>query len=352
MNKSGKPYKYNYILLFFTFILPIQLYLYQTEGFFNFLFIDYYIDNYSKVSQIRLFPLSYFSFSLGDYIYIILFIIIIFHYWKNRIFYLTNKNALLLEVLSFISFIIFFFQISWGLNYNKEGLASKLNVKNNYDQSNLETTVTNLINKSNNLHFKLTNNDTTKVIFPFDKERAKKYLSNEKFFKIKNSIFSELLCYMGFSGYINPFTLEAQINEKIPILSYIITIAHEQYHQIGIAAENEASYWAYKRAINHKNDYIKYSGYIFALRNCLHALMKIDSKSGFKHSQTISEGIIKNINELNQFWKKFNNPFEPLFTYSYDKFLKINGQKSGISSYNEVVALIMFDVNNQMNKLK
>ncbi len=157
---------------------------------------------------------------------------------------------------------------------------------------------------------------------------------------------------MGFSGYINPFTLEAQINEKIPILSYIITVAHEQYHQTGVAAENEASYWAYKRTISHKNDYIKYSGYVFALRNCLYALMRINPKNGVKFLKTISPGISKNINELNKFWQKFNNPFEPLFTSLYDKFLKINGQKSGISSYNEVVALIMFDVNNRMNKLK
>ena len=350
MNKSGKPYKLSYILLFFTCILPIQIYLYRTESFFNFLFIEYYIDNYSKVSQLRLNPLSYFSFSLGDYIYMVLSIIIIFYYWKNRIFYLTYKKAFLFEIFSFISMIILFFQISWGVNYSKEGLASKWNVKKNYDQIKLEKTVTYLINKSNNLHLKLTNNDTVKVLFPFDKEKAKKYLSNEKFFKIKSSIFSGLLCYMGFSGYINPFTLEAQINEKIPILSYITTIAHEQYHQTGVAAENEASYWAYKRTISHKNDYIKYSGYVFALRNCLYALTKISPKIGVKYSRAISPGIIKNINELNQFWKKFNNPFETLFTYSYDKFLKINGQKSGISSYNEVVALIMFDVNEQLNK--
>ena len=350
MNKSGKPYKLSYILLFFTCILPIQIYLYRTESFFNFLFIEYYIDNYSKVSQLRLNPLSYFSFSLGDYIYMVLSIIIIFYYWKNRIFYLTYKKAFLFEIFSFISMIILFFKISWGVNYSKEGLASKWNVKKNYDQIKLEKTVTYLINKSNNLHLKLTNNDTVKVLFPFDKEKAKKYLSNEKFFKIKSSIFSGLLCYLGFSGYINPFTLEAQINEKIPILSYITTIAHEQYHQTGVAAENEASYWAYKRTISHKNDYIKYSGYVFALRNCLYALTKISPKIGVKYSRAISPGIIKNINELNQFWKKFNNPFETLFTYSYDKFLKINGQKSGISSYNEVVALIMFDVNEQLNK--
>ena len=352
MNKSGKPYNYSYTLLFFVLALPVQLYLYQSKRFFDFLFIDYYIDNFIKFSHLRLTPLSYFSFSLGDYIYIIFSVIIIFNYWNKRIFYLTHKRAFLFDLLSLISFIILFFQLSWGLNYEKEGLVSKWEIKNNYDELKLEKTISFLIDKSNDLHFKLTNNDSIMVLFPFNKEKAKIYLSNEKYFKIKSSLYSDILCYMGFSGYINPFTLEAQINEKIPMLNYITTIAHEQSHQIGIAAENEASYWAYKRTTSHKNDYIKYSGYIFALRNCLYALNKNNHKSAVRLSKTISPGIFKNINELNNFWQEYRNPFEPFFNYLYDKFLKINGQKSGILSYNEVVALIIFDVNNQMNKLK
>ena len=84
----------------------------------------------------------------------------------------------------------------------------------------------------------------------------------------------------------------------------------------------------------------------------MYALKKNNHKSGVRLSKTISPGIIKNINELNKFWQKYKNPFEPFFNYLYDKFLKINGQKNGILSYNDVVALIMFDVNDQMNKLK
>jgi hypothetical protein len=352
LNKSGKPYNYSYILLFFVLALPVQLYLYRSKRFFDFLLIDYYIDNFSTFSHLRLIPLNYFSFSLGDYIYIIFSVIIIFNYWNKRIFYLTHKSAFLFELLAFISFVILFFQLSWGLNYEKEGLVSKWKIKKNYNELKLEKTISFLIDKSNDLHFKLAKNDSMKIVFPFNKEKVKIYLSNEKFFKVKSSLYSGILCYTGFSGYINPFTLEAQINEKIPMLSYITTIAHEQSHQIGIAAENEASYLAYKRTTSHKNDYIKYSGYIFALRNCLYALKKNNHKSGVRLSKKISPGIIKNINELNKFWQKYKNPFEPFFNYLYDKFLKINGQKNGILSYNDVVALIMFDVNDQMNKLK
>lgn len=350
MNKSGSPYKYNRILLIFIFLLPAQIYWYRNKTFFDY-FFNYYIDNFDKIANTRLFLLSYINFSIGDIIYAIIIFLIIYQLWIKSIFYLTHKKVFLFEFLSFASIAFFFFQISWGLNYKKEGLSAK--IKNNYDQIELEKTVNYLINKSNELNFKLTNNDSLKVNFPFNKKQAKLYFNNSGvYFCVKSSFFTELLSYMGFSGYINPFTLEAHVNENIPMLSYIVTIAHEQSHQKGIAAENEASYFAYKRTTTHKNDYIQYAGYVFALRHCLNTLLLSDSLKGKDFSNKINTGIKKNIAELNQFWKKYNNPFEFLFTYSYDKFLKLNGQKSGVSSYNEVVALIIFDINNQMNKLK
>ena len=55
---------------------------------------------------------------------------------------------------------------------------------------------------------------------------------------------------MGFSGYINPFTLEAQINMKIPKLNYITTASHEMAHQLGISNESEANFVAFISSIN------------------------------------------------------------------------------------------------------
>ena len=62
----------------------------------------------------------------------------------------------------------------------------------------------------------------------------------KKVSSVKNSILSTPLSYMGFSGYINPFTLEAQINVNTPQLYLPTTICHEIAHQMGYSAENEA----------------------------------------------------------------------------------------------------------------
>ena len=47
---------------------------------------------------------------------------------------------------------------------------------------------------------------------------------------------------MGFSGYLNPFTNEAQVDILIPKYQLPTTASHEVAHQLGYAAENEANF--------------------------------------------------------------------------------------------------------------
>ena len=55
----------------------------------------------------------------------------------------------------------------------------------------------------------------------------------------------------------------------------------------------------------------------------------------------LNSGILKNYREVNDFWKQYDNPFEILLDKTYDGYLKANGQKSGIKSYNEMVGLVI-----------
>ena len=52
-------------------------------------------------------------------------------------------------------------------------------------------------------------------------------------------------------------------------------------------------------------------------------------------------GILKNLKEVKDFWKKYKNPFEVIFDKTYDSYLKANGQKSGIESYSKMVGLMI-----------
>ena len=68
---------------------------------------------------------------------------------------------------------------------------------------------------------------------------------------VKLSTYSSILSYMGFSGYPNPFTLEAHINGDMPKMSMPITIVHEMAHQNGIAAENDANFKGFLNCYTH-----------------------------------------------------------------------------------------------------
>jgi hypothetical protein len=146
---------------------------------------------------------------------------------------------------------------------------------------------------------------------------------------------------MGFGGYINPFTLEAQINKNIPSIQIPTTICHEIAHQKGYSAENEANFIGIISCINSNDNLIKYSGNILALRYLLNELYKVDKKRFDQLYLKINKGIIKNIKQAEKELDKYKNPFEPFLKVIYDKYLKANNQTAGIESYSLVVNLLV-----------
>ena len=45
--------------------------------------------------------------------------------------------------------------------------------------------------------------------------------------------------------------------------------------------------------------------------------------------------------ESDEFWRKYENPVEPLFKSFYDQYLKYNQQKDGLESYNQIMGLVI-----------
>lgn len=344
MNKFNKPQKNYFIKWFLLLSLPFQFYFIQNDSLKNSYFIKFYVNNFNSFSELRKNIFSITPISIGDIFYVLAVILAILFVYNKSFYYLNYKFNFLIDLLSLISIIHIFFQISWGFNYHSEPLESKYNIKSTYSDKDLEDVILYLIHKTNNLHHRLSKNDSLPVKFPFDKKQARLILADKKNNIVKSSIWSYLLSYIGFSGYLNPFTLEAHVNEKIPMISYLTTIAHEQSHQTGIAHENESNFWAFKKTSNNKNNYVQYAGYTFALRYCISELFRKNQDKANTLYKKISPGIKKNFYEISNFWEKYKNPFEPFFKSIYDNFLKINNQKLGIKSYNKVVLLIVFEI--------
>ena len=285
---------------------------------------------------------SGFSIAIGDLLVLLALISSIIYF----IFFFRFKINDFINVFAVISITIFLFYSLWGLNYFKTPLLSKLDI-GEIKYESLQTTLDRLIDDANEAHLLLGDEDSTLENLKFDKEKiiSELKLDNiKKFDKIsttkfaKKSIIPKIFLYQGVSGYINPFTLEAIVVEEIPSIDFSITVLHEQAHQLGYAAEEDANFLAFISSINNQDPLIKYSGYVFGLSYLLNEIQINHNGDLSSFTDKINSGIIEDINSRRKFWQKYsNNIINSLQNILYDFYLKSNNQKAGIASYSRIV---------------
>ena len=305
---------------------------------------------YPLVLDLHQLFLDLIPFSLGDILYLLLLLFIVKTIYKKIYNWKVKPLSMFLDFGTFVIILVWIFHLSWGFNYHRLPLNKKLQIPYKYSEEDLVHRLDIIIDESNKFHNGIVSSDTLAVKFPYSKEQIFEKINlynpiyqetHLRSSKVKKSLISLALSYMGYSGYLNPFTLESQVNTKIPIQSLITTSLHESAHQLGYATEKEANFIAYLSAIKSDDQYIRYAGKTFAFRYLYNELYKLDSKIAKNKLKRLNPGIIKNFKEVNNFWRKYENPFEIIFDKTYDNYLKVNGQKNGINSYNEMVGLVI-----------
>ena len=319
-------------------------------------FIDKYYSNGLYVYLARFFRIifGWIPFSVGDIGYAVLIFFIFRWFRKNRKGFFVNWRNNGLTVLSFISVLYFAFHFLWGLNYYKTPMNERLGIKKEYTFTELENLTKILVKKTNELQFEITQDTDKKVLIPMNHsllyEKAvdgyQELPKNLEFVSYKNksvksSLFSLPLSFMGFGGYLNPFTNEAQVNSLKPIISAPVTACHEMAHQTGLASESECNFIGYKAALANKNKYFQYSAYQFALSYCLQNMEMMKKNSSKIYQKKINEGVLENFKENKLFWENYQSWLESFFKVFYDNFLKFNSQKDGLQGYSNFIGLLI-----------
>ena len=344
--------KSKYILPIF---LLVQIIFLKVLAYFPDYVEGFYSNNlYMRISHFSRTLFGKIPFSVGDCIYAVLILSVISWFWKIRKTWKTDWKDHLLKILSKISVFYFLFHLLWAFNYYREPLFQKMEIKREYTDADLLAFTKKLILKTNEIHFKITKNDSLKVVFPYSQKQGFQMTLNGyenlakehpyfkyKILSVKKSLFSLPLTYMGFGGYLNPFTNEAQINDLLPMYNFPTTTNHEMAHQMGYASESECNFIGVLASVKNDNLYYKYSGYSFALHYCL-SIWKVKNEKIFEQlkSQT-HPGILKNYQESYDFWKQYDTFIDKGFHAFYDNFLKTNNQKDGMDSYSKFVDLMV-----------
>ncbi|MFT7072433.1 DUF3810 domain-containing protein [Patiriisocius sp. Uisw_017] len=293
-------------------------------------------------------------FSMGDLFYALLVITALRWLYENVKRLKYEPVLFIVDIAGTVSIFYFMFHMLWGFNYYREPLHKYLNIEAEYTTTQLIETTQRLIKKSNDMHRALGYADSVKIDLPYSQKEMFASTANgygnlkEKFPHLsispqstKKSMWSLGLTYMGYSGYLNPFSGEAQVNGLIKTYKFPVVSCHEQAHQLGYAKENEANFIATLATINNDDPYIQYSGYIFALRYCVNEISRREPETYREILKTINPGILKSYKEMRDFWNSYDNPFEVFSKTFYNLFLKANNQPKGMKTYSYMVALVV-----------
>lgn len=293
-------------------------------------------------------------FSVGDCLYMLLFITAVWYLFKNHRRVRLQPLEFLRNVTMVLSVAYFCFHLLWGLNYYRQPLYKSLELEEGYTLPELIALTKQLVAKTNHMQLELTGDSLLAVQVPYNRDSILRLtLSGYKSLgqdylnlqyshpSVKKSLFSGMLTYMGYGGYLNPFTNEAQVNRKIPLFRYPVICGHEIGHQLGYSAENETNFIGYLVTASSDDPYFRYAASAYAASYCLSEIRARDPAMSLRLFAGFNKGVQSNFRELEEFWKAYENPMEPMFKSVFNTFLKANNQTEGIKSYNRIVSLLI-----------
>jgi hypothetical protein len=149
---------------------------------------------------------------------------------------------------------------------------------------------------------------------------------------------SRVTSYLGVSGIFLPFTGEPTFNVEIPAHELPFVIANQKAHQRGYAREDEANLVAYVVCTNSSEAYIRYSGYLHAVK-----VLEIIERAGVgRYRDSISRGPSGDLEYSRRFWGAMKYPeANQLATQAISAYLRLNRVTRGVENYDEDIPLII-----------
>ena len=312
---------------------------------------------YPLIARLQRILFGWLPFSIGDVFYgiIIGWSIIGLVRLVNRLVKKQVDRYWLLDRLRhtvFVCLLVYvLFNGLWGLNYDRLGIADQLRLNvQPYSTEELTTLLKGITTRLNTLDSAARQNRETlthsRTVFKGSVQSYSDLSARDVRFtyataSIKSSLFGLVDNYLGFGGYYNPFTGEAQVNTGVPAFSQPYTTCHEMAHQLGYAKENEANFVGYLAAKSSADKAFQYSVYFDLYLYAARELYVLDSNLVIPFREGLRPGIRRDYREWQAFNRKYENPFEPIVRRLYGNYLKANHQPQGIKTYNEVIAWLI-----------
>lgn len=312
---------------------------------------------YPVVARLQRLVFGWVPFSVGDILYFVTTVIVLYLLIR-LIRQLVRREApkgwwlIVLRRMAFLGLWVYvLFNGLWGLNYNRLGIAEQLQLDvRPYSTAELKELTSIIIgdlddldslsrlHRTNLAHTSSLRAGAVRAYDSLAVEDARFAYHNPS---VKSSLFSYPGLYIGFGGYYNPFTGEAQVNTLDPLIGQPYTTCHEMGHQLGYALENEANFIGFLAARSSPEPAFRYSVYLDMYVYAMRELYVRDSMLAKSFRTKISPGVRQDLREMREFNRRYANPLDPLIWKLYGGYLRANRQPHGIVTYSEVTAWLI-----------
>lgn len=157
----------------------------------------------------------------------------------------------------------------------------------------------------------------------------------------KKLINSWILSVQNLSGVYSPFTIEANYNGDMQDYYIPFTACHELSHLRGFMQEQEANFIAFLACTGSEEAAFAYSGNLSGWTQCMNVLYRVDYDAWEELREQLPAEVEADLRLNREFWAKYDGRIAEVSNRVNDTYLKANGQKDGVKSYNRMVDLIV-----------
>ncbi len=266
--------------------------------------------------------------------------------WKSKILYSFRALA------NGLGALIFFFLVLWGFNYQRTPIVDQLGLQ---PKSMTLEQLKNEVQITQRLALQYRNaitQDTSAIeeILPYpelEKLVRDNIADNLDMLglnftgKPRTKLFPPpgFMRKMGILGIYFPFTGESYIDPTLHPLEQPFTVAHEMAHSYGVTDEGEANFIAWVICTNSDDPLLRYSGQLRLLNYLISDYFRMAPDEYKEWVKTLDRGIRNDMISLRKASEAIKAFSLELSRKTNDVFLKTQGVKAGINSYQQLPKL-------------
>lgn len=259
-----------------------------------------------------------------------------------------RKAIRILGVLLILAHISWFY-LSWGFNYARNNVRSRLGLYGNVDHKEYLQEFWNVASEIRQLAAlrpeKLPEVSERQLSAQLEQGLCQ-FLESAGLPSIQGvrcRIVQPSGCLLIFetAGIFWPFSGEGQVDKGLHWIEWPFTMAHELAHGMGWTDEGECNFLAYESCIHSNDPWVRYSATISYWKYLASSLQSEDSLTYVQLKKCAGDAVIKDLADIRKQHKSYPSVLPQWRDWLYEHYLELNKIDAGLHSYDELIPLVI-----------